>query len=156
MTGTQSDDLEKLSDIEKDALKHSWDWFSMHAAQRMQSFNFFLVATAFLAAGYSALLDKQPIAAIAVALLGSIISNLFSRLDLRTRQLIVAGEDVLKELQLKIAKGTGIAEVEILKKVDKKTCGSMSYRKVIGGVQHLFCGVFLIAALFAAYLTLMR
>jgi len=26
-------------------LKHAWDWFALHASQRMQTFNFLLVAT---------------------------------------------------------------------------------------------------------------
>jgi hypothetical protein len=37
----------------------------------MQTFNFFLVATAFLIAAYASLLEKHPFAAVAVALVGS-------------------------------------------------------------------------------------
>jgi hypothetical protein len=38
----------------KVALDHAWNWFNLHAGQRMQTFNFFLIATAFLIAAYRA------------------------------------------------------------------------------------------------------
>jgi hypothetical protein len=49
------------------ALDHAWNWFSLHAAQRMQTFNFFLVAIAFLVAAYASLLDKSHWAAAFIA-----------------------------------------------------------------------------------------
>ena len=50
---------------------HAWNWFVLHSGQRMQAFNFFLVATAFLIAGYVSLLEKNRWAAFGVALLGA-------------------------------------------------------------------------------------
>ena len=37
-------------EIAKQAREHAWNWFALHATQRMQAFNFFVVATAFLIA----------------------------------------------------------------------------------------------------------
>src|SRR5882757_915360 len=37
-------------------LDHAWQWFTLHATQRMQAVNFFLVATAFLSTAYVAAL----------------------------------------------------------------------------------------------------
>jgi hypothetical protein len=50
-------------EIAKQAREHAWNWFALHATQRMQAFNFFVVATAFLIAAYASLLDKEPAAA---------------------------------------------------------------------------------------------
>ena len=33
-------------EIAKQAREHAWNWFALHATQRMQAFNFFMVATA--------------------------------------------------------------------------------------------------------------
>jgi hypothetical protein len=34
-------------EIAKQAREHAWNWFALHATQRMQAFNFFVVATAY-------------------------------------------------------------------------------------------------------------
>jgi hypothetical protein len=91
------------SDIAKQAREHAWDWFALHAAQRMQTFNFFLVATAFLIAGYASLLEKHRWAAFGVALLGAWLAFWFNRLDTRSRQLVKAGERALAVLQAQLA-----------------------------------------------------
>jgi len=39
-------------EIAKQAREHAWNWFALHATQRLQAFNFFVVATAFLIAAY--------------------------------------------------------------------------------------------------------
>ena len=80
-------------DSQKEARNHAWSWFALHANQRMQTFNYFLIATAFLFAAYGALLDKNRVAAVGVAILGAWLSFWFNRLDRRTRQLVNAGED---------------------------------------------------------------
>ena len=56
----------------------------------MQAFNFFLVATAFLVAGYASLLEKHPGIAAIVSLIGAWIGFWFIRLERRTCQLIKA------------------------------------------------------------------
>jgi len=140
-----------MDDIDKVALDHAWNWFNLHAAQRMQTFNFFLVATAFLIAAYAALLEKLPLAALAVALIGSWISFWFTRLDNRTRQLIKAGEDVLKICQAGIAKDAQIASLEILKSVESPAADAASYRIVIAVIEWTLVAVFLFAAAYASY-----
>jgi hypothetical protein len=88
------------------ALDHAWQWFSLHAQQRMQTFNFFLAATAFLVAEYAAILEKLPLVALVVSIVGAWIAFWFTRLDNRTRQLIDAGEAVLRIYQEELARKT--------------------------------------------------
>ncbi len=75
----------------KQAREHAWNWFALHATQRMQAFNFFMVATAFLMAAYASLLEKHPVAAAVLAAVGAWLAFLFNRLDARSRQLVDAG-----------------------------------------------------------------
>lgn len=137
--------------IGKVALDHAWSWFNLHAGQRMQTFNFFLVSTAFLIAAYAALLEKLPLAALTVALVGAWIAFWFTRLDNRTRQLINAGEDVLKACQENIAKTTNIPALEILKRVENPTRGASSYRAIIAVIEWTIVLVFLFLAAYASY-----
>src|SRR6202007_924069 len=101
-------------DVPKVAFEHAWQWFSLHAGRRMQTFNFFLVATAFLVAGYATLLEKALLAALVVGVAGVWIAFWFTRLDNRTRQLTNAGEAVLKVCQADLAKRANIPAAEIL------------------------------------------
>jgi disulfide bond formation protein DsbB len=135
----------------KVALDHAWNWFNLHAGQRMQTFNFFLIATAFLIAAYASLLEKLPLAALAVALIGAWIAFWFTRLDNRTRQLIDAGEDVLKACQESLAKSTNIPALEILRKVEKPTPDASSYRVIIAVIEWTIMFAFLFLAAYASY-----
>jgi Flp pilus assembly protein TadB len=87
-----ADAEDREREIAQDALHHSWDWFALHAAQRMQCVNFFLVAVAFLIAAFvTALTGKHYAVAVAVGLLGGWISWWFHRLELWTKELVKAG-----------------------------------------------------------------
>src|SRR4051794_38095729 len=102
-----------VNDLLKQAREHAWNWFALHAAQRMQAFNFFLVATAFLVAGYASLLEKYRGAAFCVALLGAWVAFWFHRLDMRSRQLVKAGELALTALETQLAEKTQIEQLKI-------------------------------------------
>ena len=99
---TQSEDRER--DLNRVALDHAWDWFALHARQRMQCVNFFFVAVAFLATAYGTALTKDlHELATGICVLGVLISYWFHRLDQRTRDLVDAGRDALKPLQQRLA-----------------------------------------------------
>ena len=73
-------------EIAKQAREHAWNWFALHATQRMQAFNFFVVATAFLIAAYASILEKHPGAAAVLAAVGAWLTLWFNRLDARSCQ----------------------------------------------------------------------
>jgi hypothetical protein len=58
----------------------------------MQSFNFFLVATAFLVAAYATVLKERAEVATVAAILGAWIAMWFNRLERRTKQLVRPGK----------------------------------------------------------------
>jgi hypothetical protein len=138
----------------KQAREHAWNWFSLHATQRMQCVNYFLVATAFLAAAYASLLEKHPGPGVCVALAGAWIGFWFNRLDFRTRQLVRAGERVLEVAQERLAKRVDIESIRIIERVEHPTGGAASYTLVIGVVQWTAILGFAAAAIYAAWLAL--
>jgi hypothetical protein len=139
------------TDRSSEALDHAWNWFSLHAGQRMQSFNFFLAATAFLVAGYAAALEKQRPVSAAIALLGAWISFWFNRLERRTKQLVKAGEDALQPAEDRLADSTGNPALRIVAKVETKAPGTASYSKVIDIIEWTTLLVFAIGFLYAVW-----
>lgn len=138
-------------EIAKQARDHAWDWFALHASQRMQTFNFFLVVTAFLFAAYSTLLEKNPATALGVALLGAWLSIWFNRLDSRTRQLIKAGERALAPSEARLSSLVESPDLRILTAVESPERGASSYRRVVNVIQSTMFAVFLLGAAYAAY-----
>jgi hypothetical protein len=141
-------------DFDQQARGHAWDWFALHAGQRMDSLNFFLVATAFLVAGYADLLEKNPLAAVGVAVIGAWIAVWFSRLDRRTRQLVEVGEKALRVSQARLAKQSGIDEVGLLEATSQPAAGASTYHRVIAVVEWTVALGFALGALYAAGLVL--
>ena len=133
----------------KSALDHAWNWFALHAGQRMQSFNFFLIATAFLVAAYATVLKEYREVAAAIGLLGAWISFWFNRLEHRTKQLVKAGEKALAPSQERLAAVTDIESLRIVVAVDEKAPGSSSYAKVIDMIQWTIFVAFLAGAVYA-------
>lgn len=141
-------------ELSKQAFDHAWNWFCVHAAQRMQSFNYFLISAAFLIAAYGSLLDKFHWAALIVGAVGAWISFWFVRLDNRTLQLIEAGRNALKPFQSRLAKETNIPALAIIENVSTNIDGASSYTTVIHTIEWTMVGVFLAAAAYAGYMLL--
>lgn len=89
--------------------------------------------------------------AVTVALVGAWIAFWFTRLDIRTLQLIRAGEDVLEAFQARLAKSTNIPALEILKAVENPSFGASLYKTVIGVIEWTIVVVFIVAAAYAGF-----
>jgi hypothetical protein len=91
-----------------EARRYAWDYFSLHADQRMKMFNFFLIFSSIILAAFPALLrlvPNNPTVAFFPLLL-PIASFLFWRLDQRTCQLIHNAETTLKAIEIEISPNT--------------------------------------------------
>jgi hypothetical protein len=139
-------------EIAKQARDHAWDWFALHASQRMQTFNHFLVATAFLIAAYAALLEKHRLPAAVVALVGAFVAWSFNRLDYRCRQLVKAGEIVLAVCQARLSERADIADLKIIEVVEQPGSSARSYGHMINVIQWITGAVFLLGAVYAGAL----
>lgn len=126
------DDLTNFNEARKVALEHAWEWFSLHAHQRMQSLYYFLIAAAFLFGAFThASNTGNSTLALGVSLLGAGISYIFYRLENRVRSLIHLAEDALKPLENELAKLTSVAYVEIVSRAGRPLMpGSWKYSKV--------------------------
>jgi hypothetical protein len=133
---------DKVTDPEVRA--YAWNWFALHAGQRLQLVNFWLVAIAFLAAAFvqSEINHLTPIAA-GLAFIGALSSVAFQRLDIRTRQLTVAAEGALQVFEAEwISSGVTDAIALTTRSNLARTSWIDSYRMIIQGLQLSVAAIF--------------
>ncbi|OHB77268.1 MAG: hypothetical protein A2Z25_14320 [Planctomycetes bacterium RBG_16_55_9] len=88
----------------KERIEYAWNYFQLHAGQRMSLFNFFVVISALLTGGLATSIrnDNEFEHAIIRILLGvglMITSFVFWKLDQRVRYLIKHAENALKKME---------------------------------------------------------
>jgi hypothetical protein len=90
-------------DIERrDAMRdYAWKYFSMHADQRLKTFNFYLILVTVILGGVFAYIKDaaHPSFMSPVGFLLAVVSYLFWRLDIRTQELIRHAENALKRIE---------------------------------------------------------
>jgi hypothetical protein len=88
---------------------HAWRYFSIHADQRLKAFNFYLLLVTVCFGGLLTLYKDSPSSGFLApfALVLTILSLIFWKLDVRTKDLIRYGEDALKswEARLQLPQG---------------------------------------------------
>jgi hypothetical protein len=117
-------------DAVADGLDHAWAWFALHAGQRMQLINYFIVAVAFVTGAISAG--------------GIILCVAFELLDVRTRQLVRLGEQALISLESCLAERANTPELNLVARAGARARGT-SYRFVLrmltrAGILLFICG----------------
>src|SRR5260370_29703909 len=133
---------------EEQAQTYAWNWFALHAGQRLQLVNFWWVAIAFFATAFVQAISAHLIAvAVGVSLAGAIASFGFIRLDNRTRQLIQTGEAALRHLE-----ASRSDEYLELVKISQQAQTSRldSYRLIIQGMQLLVAVLFVLGTAYTA------
>jgi Flp pilus assembly protein TadB len=138
-----------VSDAE--ARAYAWNWFSLHAGQRLQLVNFWLVAVSFLAAAFvQSLAGGLHAIAAGVSLVGAVASVAFVRLDARTRQLTRVAEDALRVIEQSWAGSGGDDSILLVARSHDATRGWVdSYRVIIQGMQLSVAAVFFAAFCYA-------
>jgi hypothetical protein len=136
---------------ETNAQSYAWNWFALHAGQRLQLVNFWLVAVAFLASAFVQARASHLFAiAFGVSVTGMVSSLAFMRLDIRTRQLVQVAENALRYFETGLVTA-GLDEVTELVKASHQARRSRfdSYRVIIQGLQLAVAGMFLLAAVYS-------
>jgi hypothetical protein len=139
-----------MEDKDSNARIYAWNWFALHAGQRLQLVNFWLVAVSFLAAAFVQARTSHLIAvAIGVSVTGTVASLAFLALDRRTRQLVRVAEDALRHLeQSQTASGQDkVMELVALSNADGRSFFD-SYRVIIQGLQLLVSIFFALATIY--------
>lgn len=109
---------------------YAWNWFALHAGQRMQLVNFWLIAVAFLGAAYvQAEVARLSVVAAGTAAAGVASSAAFLLLDERTRQLVRLAEEALAELE--VAGDPAIGGIRLVSRSSHRRSAVHSYRVVI-------------------------
>ena len=140
-----------MQDAETKAQTYAWNWFALHAGQRLQLVNFWLVAVAFLASAYvQARSSHMTAIAFGVSVTGAVSSVAFMRLDVRTRQLVQVAENALSYFEA-AGVAAGMDEVTELVKASHEIRRSRfdSYRVIIQGLQLTVACIFVLAAVFS-------
>jgi hypothetical protein len=118
------------------AIEHAWSWFSLHAAQRMQMLNYWLVAMAFLTAAYVSALDAGASGlAATIGAAGGVASLCFHALERRTRELVGVAEIALRDLEHQLATSTSLESLRLVEASDLRMSKFSRYGTVIRLVQ---------------------
>ncbi|WP_427894060.1 hypothetical protein ACQHIV_13065 [Kribbella sp. GL6] len=140
---------EDESDVLEAALQHGWSWFSLHAVQRMQVINHYLVAVAFLTAAYGSLAAARHwMIAAAVATTGVVVSLVFDLLDSRTRELIGLCEPALSQLEERLSREANVDLMMVLR-ASKPHRRRVSYRVLISTLTRFGLAAFAIGVVVA-------
>jgi hypothetical protein len=134
------------------AMAHSQSWIELHANQRQNFLNFYLIAIAFLFNAYVVALSvHRYVVAGIIGMLGAIISLGFTAMDLRNRDLTRAGEATMRGLEARLADKIDLSSVRIIEAVDRPRHRWMSIGKLIRAI-HITVGLVLLAASIYAFI----
>ena len=140
-----------MENAETNAQTYAWSWFALHAGQRLQLVNFWLISVSFLASAFVQARSNHMVAiAVGVSLAGVVSSLAFVKLDVRTRQLVQVAESALRHFEEKRAL-EGLDEVAELVKASHQGSRSRldSYRVIIQGLQFTMAALFALAAIYS-------
>lgn len=141
---------------------HSWEYFHLHANQRMSVFNFYLVFVGLLSAGLAKVFEEDfpfPELGMVFGFLLFLMSVVFWRLDNRTNSLIKRAEEALRQWESSIPDGdlSGLERVRIFSREQEETerqkgtsWGLLTYGQCLRAVFLVF-SIVGIAALVASY-----
>ena len=139
------------ADSEATAQSYAWNWFALHAGQRLQLVNFWLVAVAFLASAFVQALSSHLVAvAFGVSVTGVVSSLAFMRLDARTRQLVQVAENALRSYEI-ARTAAGLDKVNELVTIAHQARRTPldSYRVIIQGLQASVAAMFVLATIYS-------
>ncbi|MFC5731173.1 MULTISPECIES: hypothetical protein [Nocardioides] len=142
-----TDEGDKKAEAEREALQHAWNWFAMHAGQRMQVISYFLVSFALVIAGYGTSMQADNhVVAVGIAVTGAVITLSFLLLESRTRELVQAVEPALATLEERLGVRASLPDINIVKGVDKPRQRFRKYSFVIRALMWAATVLLLIAA----------
>lgn len=112
--------------------EQAWDYFQLHASQRIATFNFFVVLSGLALNALVATLKPDFVhhwVGVAVGVLLVILSFTFWKLDQRNRQLIRLAEDALMSYELETALPPKNGEPHALQLFSREECRTSAIRQ---------------------------
>lgn len=130
---------------------HLSQYFYVHAAQRLTTFNFFIVIATLISTGMVTSLQKGVIIPHLSLLLGIVLICLcfiFWRLDHRNRELIKLAEGALRKLEARMFPDAGHAPFSRIFNIEEETTAAIRLsRRFAWSYSRCFDAVFLIFAI---------
>jgi hypothetical protein len=121
------------------AFQYAWNWFDLHAKQRMQSMQFFLVISGALAAATGASIEgKAYVVALILSVLITILSILFYLVEKRVKNLVKLSESALLKLEEHISRKTQLSDIRLAHRSDASGETMVTYGKAFGAVFYFF------------------
>jgi hypothetical protein len=81
--------------------QYIWNYFQVHASQRLTTFNFYILISTVISTGFLIVIANMPIFALVLSIMLISLSFVFWKLDIRNKQLIRTAESGLKYLESK-------------------------------------------------------
>jgi hypothetical protein len=81
--------------------KYAWDYFALHSSQRLTTFYYCLIISTIIVSGYFVSIKEIPFLSLTLAFILIVLSFIFWKWDIRTRQMIKNAEAALKFLESK-------------------------------------------------------
>ena len=108
------------------SLEHSWKWVDSWKNRRAQLYNFYLIAQAFLTAGYFASIGARQLnPALAIAICGIIAAIICGVVDGRIGMYDQAGEAALSVLQDRLAEMVDCPSLRLVESTRTRTSGRL-------------------------------
>ncbi|MDX2002484.1 MAG: hypothetical protein SFW35_08625 [Chitinophagales bacterium] len=105
--------------------KYLWEFFSYHASQRLNTFNFYLILSGAVITGiFTADAKEQSVVSLILSLILSLISFIFQKLDSRNKRFIKLSEKGLMDIEDRIDYGefSDIAnDIKIITSIEQYT-----------------------------------
>lgn len=147
--------LDPSKALTKEARAYAWDFFALHAKQRIDVLRLSLFVYAFLvAASVAALNARVPSLAAGFAGLYALISVLFLVLDLRGMQLIKLAERHLANHEAALRRALGDPTLDFLAAAERDKPTLLGVRISFGGAFQVFFATNILAGVVTAVLIL--
>ena len=98
----------------ENARNYIWNYFELHAKQRLTTFNYYIVISTLLASGYLLAIQNVTFLSLLLSIVLMLLSFIFWKLDLRNKQLIKNSENALKFIERKESTQENEEQSEIL------------------------------------------
>lgn len=119
---------------EKDFINNLWKYFELHANQRMQLMNFYIVIESLFLTGLVTMLNSKEdllIFELGVCIAMIFFSWIFSQFDLRTRNMIHCCEDAIKHVEEKYVNDKGYDKEIMIFSVEEKIRKDSTYTRLM-------------------------
>jgi hypothetical protein len=101
-------------DNKENLRKYIWNYFQLHAGQRLTTFNFYIVISTLLTSGYFVAVRDVPYLSLLLGIILVVFSYVFWKLDVRNKQLIRNAEKALMYIESKEEVSDNTSEPHIL------------------------------------------